>query len=266
MNSRLSVWFLAVILLCGGASLYSRHRALRPCGHLITYSVGAIDPRFQVTSDGLVRDAGMAAAIWNRAAGRPLFDYYASAPLKINLVFDARQQNAATGITLNERDAAQDTARRTLYAARDRMIGLRDQYNLDVQALNARGGTTADESRALQLRRVALDALSDSLRRAAASFNERNAALTANVDQFNQQAGQTFTAGRYVHNSSGERIDVFRAIGDTELTRLLAHEFGHALGMDHNADSESIMYDMGEAGNLKPSAADMRSLRQICGT
>ena len=169
------------------------------------------------------------------------------------------------GIALNDQDAAQDTARRTLYAARDRLMDQRTSYNLDVQALNARGGATADESRALENRRAAIDALSDSLRRAAASFNERNTAINSTVDRFNQQAGQILTAGRYVHNDSGERIDVFRAIGDTELTRLLAHEFGHALGLDHNADSVSIMYELGEAGNLTPSPADMRSLRKVCG-
>jgi cell division protein FtsL len=266
MNSRLGLWLLAVIILCAGAVLYSRHRALRPCGHLIMYSVGVIDPRFEVTKDGVVRDAGLAAAIWNRAARRPLFEYDAVAgPLKINLVYDARQQNATLGIALNEQDAAQDTARRTLYAARDRLTDQKDSYNLDVQTLNARGGATADESRALETRRMALDALSDSLRRAAASYNERNNAIKSKVDQFNQQAGQIFTAGRYVHNDTGERIDVFRAIGDTELTRLLAHEFGHALGLDHNADSASIMYDLSETGNLTPSPADLRSLRTVCG-
>ncbi len=245
--------------------MYSRYRAMRPCGHLAIYAVGVIDPRFDVTSEGLLRDAGTAAAIWNRAAARPLFEYSPSAPLKINLVYDARQQNAVLGVALNEQDAAQNSARKTLYAARDRLVEQRASYNLDVQTANVRGGATADESRTLLTRRMAIDALSDSLRGAAAAFDERNAAIKSGVDRFNQQAGQTLTAGRYVHNDSGERIDVFRAVGDTELTQLLAHEFGHALGIDHNADSTSIMYEIGETGNLKPSAADLRSLRKVCG-
>jgi hypothetical protein len=260
------VWFAAAAVLGGGAFLSVRHRADRPCARPIEYTAGAIDPRFQATGTSVIQAADFAASIWNRAAGRDLFVYRPSAPLAINLIYDARQQNATLGVALTGQDAEQEAARNALYALQQRRTEQTAIYNLDVQTLNTRGGATPDEARALDARRAALDALSDSLQRATASFNERNTAIKSDVDQFNQLAGQVFAAGRFVRDSTGERIDVFRFVGDTGLTRLLAHEFGHALGLDHNADSASIMYAMDETGSLRPSAADMASVRKVCGT
>ncbi|MDO8571218.1 MAG: matrixin family metalloprotease, partial [bacterium] len=98
------------------------------------------------------------------------------------------------------------------------------------------------------------------------SFNESVAALNAKVAEFNKTAGRTFREGEYVRDSSGERINVFEFVGTTQLKRVLAHEFGHAIGLDHNDDSKSIMFAKNESGNLVASASDLSALRALCGT
>jgi hypothetical protein len=254
-----------VALLFGAAYAYVRHRAALPCARPIEYSAGSVDSRFGVTTEDLARDANAAAAIWNRAAGRELFSYDPTAALKVNLVYDTRQENVALGAALDAEDAEHQAARKVLDALQYRVIEEQDSYNSDLRAVTERGGITPDEVRALESRRVAIQSLSDSLRRGVMAFNNSNAALKSKVDRFNEDAGKTFTAGRFVRDSTGERIEVFRFTSDTELIRLLAHEFGHALGLDHNDDSTSIMYMMDERGNLSASEADLRSLRKLCG-
>jgi hypothetical protein len=257
------------LLLCvvaGGLFTYAHGRAARPCVRPIPYAFGAVDRRFRLSGDALARDANAAVAIWNQAAGRTLFAFRPSADLKVNLVYDTRQQTTALGVALDQEDAEHQAQRKEVDALQYRVMSEGAAYNEDVRTLSARGGATPDELHALDARRMAIDTLSDSLRRFVARFNQQNAAIKAKVDEFNQEAGQTFAAGHFVRDSSGERIDVFRFIGDTELTRLLAHEFGHALGLDHNDDSTSIMYALDESGNLVPSAADLAALHKLCGS
>jgi|ERR1043166_4717911 hypothetical protein len=247
------------------AVVYAVRRPPRPCSRPLGYTLGKIDPRFKVEGDRVLNDARVATAIWGSAAGKPLFVFDSSGPLKIDLIYDSRAENAALGLALDEQAASQDSARNALYAMRDRYMEMRSSYATDLSAINARGGATADERQSMAARREALQALSDSVNRQVEAFNNRNTVLSAGVDRYNKEAGKTITAGRYVHDSLGDRIEVYKFIDDQELTRFLAHEFGHAVGLDHNGDSTSIMFALDERGHNKPSAADLASLRLLCG-
>jgi hypothetical protein len=247
------------------AALYYRRLNPAPCSRPILYSIGTVDPRFNVTSQTLIDDSKIAIAIWNRAAGHTVLAYDPAAPLTINLIYDARQSNATLGVSLSEKQAGLDSARDALDASQRRYIAIQDVYNSDVTITNNKGGATPDESAALQARKAALDALADTVRGEEARFNASIAAVNSQVENFNQQAGQILKAGEYVRDARGRRINVFKFIGDTELERFLAHEFGHAIGLDHNGDPESIMYAQSENGNLTPTAADLAALRAACG-
>ncbi len=124
------------------------------------------------------------------------------------------------------------------------------------------GSRIAEQQVALDNQRAALDTSS---RTAVAAYNASVDALNAVVAQYNQTAGRTFEEGQYVRDSAGERINIFEFVGNTQLERVLAHEFGHALGLDHNEDPKSIMFAQNESGNLVPTASDLASLRSLCG-
>lgn len=256
---------LVIVFAVAGGGLYYEYQNTRPCLHPIPYAIGAVDARFGIVTSTLLADTKAAAAIWNKAAGKTVLVYDPKADLKVNLIYDAREANAKFGVQIAQRQAEEDAARATLDASQAQYLAAQTAYNQKVKAVNARGGATPSEAAALNAERVSLNALADTINSKVVAFNASIAALNAVVDEYNKTAGHTFEEGNYVRDSSGVRINIFEFIGNIQLERVLTHEFGHAIGLDHNADPKSIMYAQNESGNLVPTASDLFSLHAICG-
>ena len=63
---------------------------------------------------------------------------------------------------------------------------------------------------------------------------------------------------------TSERITVFSFDDSPELIQLLTHEFGHAVGIGHLADTGAIMYYLNYAGRGGLNASDLTALKQQC--
>ncbi len=226
-------WILfLVVAAVAWMGVYSVYTNEQPCAHPIPYALGTVDPRFGITNTELERDAAAAAQIWDTAAGRELFSYDPKAALKINLVYDARQADATLGAEIATAQAQDDAERLSIEAERASVTPATvDAFNARVSAYNA-------------------------------SVN----AVNAEVAQYNQTSGHTFEEGEFVRDSAGERINIYEFIGDAQLERVLAHELGHAVGLGHNTNPNSIMYAENESGNLTPSPDDIAALKTLCGS
>jgi hypothetical protein len=266
MNKNFVYWIILLIVLAvAGTGIYYKYQSTLPCAHPLPYAVGAIDPRFGVTSATLVADAEAAAAIWNTAAGKTVLTYDPNAAMKINLVYDSREAVAELGSEIAAQQANADAERAAIDALHTQFTSAQSSYDQEVTTINAHGGATKSQILALATERASLNALGDSVNAKVASYNADAEALNAVIQQYNQNAGHTFEEGEYVQDASGKRINVFEFIGTTQLERVLAHEFGHSLGLGHNSNPNSIMYAENESGNLVPTADDLSALDASCG-
>ena len=257
------VLVVATVAIGGVAFSYAD---ARPCVHPVTYAIGAIDARFSLATSSLIALAAASATIWNTAEGKTVLAYDPSAALKINLVYDAREANAKIGAEIVKEQADMNAARDALATLHAQFAERQASYNQDVAAVNARGGATRSEQISLAAERDALKNFGDSVNAQIAGYNADVQTFNASVASYNQTAGKEFKEGEFIRDSSGERIDIYEFIGSDQLERVLAHEEGHALGLDHNSNPDSIMYAENESGNVKPTSDDLSALHSLCGS
>lgn len=259
-------WFILIVVVAlAGSVVYNKYEMTRPCAQPIAYSIGAVDSRFDISTATLKSDLATAAQIWNKAAGKTVLKYDPTASLAVNLVYDEREATAKLGVSITRAQEQADTERTALDAKQADFIGKQDAYNQKVEAINTNGGATPPQARTLEAERARLIALASDIQQEVSAYNQKVASLNALIEEFNQSAGRTFEEGQYGRDANGERINIFEFIGDAQLERVLAHEFGHAIGLDHNDNPASIMYARNESGNLVPTTDDLAALHALCG-
>lgn len=87
-----------------------------------------------------------------------------------------------------------------------------------------------------------------------------NDQLNHAVDQFNQRfQPRLFDKGAF----DGSKIMIYEFSSTADLRLTLAHEFGHALGLQHNHDPQALMFPMmqkQDLQNFKLTSADLALL------
>ncbi|MEK7148051.1 MAG: matrixin family metalloprotease [Patescibacteria group bacterium] len=236
----------------------------------------------------------------NTTSPKELFAYNPEkSQLKINLIYDRRQQ--VTEVLgqikgeVNESEETHHALEGDYLALREKYSKLKSSYDVQVAEFTAsnedynkrldnwNNGNRSDkgEFKALQAERASLEVKLSQLKNTesvlndlASSVNEyverlNNLARTLNLDvkQYNTigaSLGETFAGGTYTRDSSGARIDVFEFSNHDKLVRVLAHEFGHALGLEHLEDPKAIMYRLNQGEVSKLADSDLSALKALC--
>lgn len=270
-----------------------------PCTEPITFAIGSVDQRFGLSRAQLLDDVNEAAKVWGTPIDRTLFSYADDGKLKINLIYDFRQKATtdlqALGLTIKTDKESYDAIKakydalvaehKRLEAELERHIAAfteaKKEYERDATYWNDRGGAPKKEYNDLEARRQALNAEVVAINRETAEVNKVveniNSAATVlnrlvrdlnlNVRTYNtigSSAGVEFDEGQYVRDRTGERIDIYQFENNSQLVRVLAHELGHALNLDHVDDPKAIMYRMNQNSTIKPTAADIAELKAAC--
>jgi Zn-dependent peptidase ImmA (M78 family) len=130
---------------------------------------------------------------------------------------------------------------------------------------NARGGAPKSTYQSLEQKRLALVATQEKLSAEVAALNAEVRTLNQEVSDYNADAGDTFEQGAYHRDRFKQYIHVYEFANETQLVRLVAHEFGHALGLEHGTDEDSIMHPLNTSTSLALSVEDRAALQKLCG-
>lgn len=297
-NSTKKTWYvvvLATLLLVGFVFFYFSSDV---CSRVTTYELGRLDEEFGLSRDEALRALFDAENVWDSGTFLNLFEYRKDPDITVNFIFDERQQEtvalaqAEKDLAFSEEIIENNQARydalktdidvaKAQYQQSERAYQNRlNVYNLKVQSINSQGGATGAELRELEQEERELAAIRETLVAKSESINNKITQLNllvgqteSVVDRFNAGAEdfnsrfsgeKIFDQGEYVSN--GE-INIYQYDGFDDLVLVLAHEFGHALGIDHVADPRAIMYyllDEQDLGNVSLTDSDKDALRGVC--
>jgi len=296
MSREALVTLFVGIAIVGGSYFYFHKE---PCEVPITYQIGMVDPRFGVSQDEFKNDITRAIKIWGEPRDTPLFVYDPKGEITVNLIYDIRQETTekekVLTAAIDQTSEAADSVRRQFYVLKadyeraeqeyENQVAAfnqaQDAYNKDVARWNSVGGApkpqfdalTREKNRLLAWRntlekmRQEVNRLADTVNAYINKYNLLVANINSNVDEINNDglAGTQFEEGVYTSDENGERITIYQFVDKVDLVRVLAHEFGHALALDHNANPISIMNPVNQSDTLTLSPDDLEALKTACG-
>jgi flagellar biosynthesis chaperone FliJ len=261
------------------------------------YTIGTVDPRFNLSADDLLLVAKDAEKTWDRQSGRNLFEYDPESQFKINLIFDERQSASNEADELSQSLEQLEASHQKITNQYEDLSGTYAQkvakynqnvagyegklkkYNDEVDYWNKHGGISDDKYDDLKSDKNALGDLHDKLEKERAEVNslagKTNALVSKEksvVNEYNASVstykikyggGREFEKGLY----DGIEINIYQFKQTADLRLTIVHELGHALGIGHIDDPKSIMYYLLSDQNMENpqlSMEDLNALKATC--
>jgi len=292
-----NTYLIALLITLIGAGTYWYQSSALLCPAPLSYRLGEINPSFNLSPEQALAYVSQAEALWEKRTGRELFTYDETSDFTIGFVFDERQESANLEETqkklLDTKKVENDKVLQTVVSLQEDFKTLSANYgrrvadyekrlldyNTDVRQHNDRGGAPEDVFESLENERQTLNKEAEELSVVVAELNDLAANINhlsdrgnelvsdynQGVNQYNNKVGflGEFTQGDY----QGDRIHVYKFSSEEEVVKVLAHEFGHALGVGHVDDESSLMYYLLEDVNESPaiSSADLVAYQLVCG-
>lgn len=272
-----------------------------PCSQLITYSIGSFDERFGISKEKFLSIVNTAKETWEKSIDKQLFTYApdGNGVLKINLIYDIRQEASQKlkdiGITVNDSKASYNDLKsrhgimqaeylklKTEFKPRVAIFQNRQNaYAKEVAYLNANGGASEADFNRLNNEKSFLDTEFIEINKLQAELNSKVSNINALVVVLNRlvsslnlevkklntigsELGGEFEEGTYQENSAGREIDIYQFDNEGKLARVLTHEFGHVLGLEHLENPKAVMYRLNNGVNEDLAIEDVLALKEHC--
>ncbi len=290
-------FFIALLVTALFAGGYFYYIAEAICPVPLSYSLGTIDEKFDLSADEARLAVNEAESVWENATGRNLFTYAEDGDLTVNFVFDERQEFVNEEDEFKEKlDATENVSeaiKQTYEDLVEQYNKLKSQYNdkvnayetkleaynAEVEKYNKKGGAPADVYELLSKQKDELDAEQTSLNTLSGKMNvlvkeinnigEKGNSIVNTYNQgviaYNKTFGEPreFTQGDYTNKV----IKIYSFEDAEELKQVLVHELGHALSLDHVENKESEMYYLigDQPSDAALSEEDLAEFERVCG-
>lgn len=274
---------------------------VEPCQQPLTYQFGDIDPRFDITKDKLIQIMKEVETVWATAMDQPLLEYKKNGKVVIHLIYGEEQQRTEAEQLLTKKiqikkdqiailEEEYEHLSSNFQQKRKVFQDILSEYNKQAReyselAKKWKGkGVTAQtykrleemEEKVKQLRSV-VERKRDNLETLRQKTNAKSAQLNRLINiqnemitEYNKRFGvaKKFNQGRYIKKGDSERINIFQFSNLAQLKTVLAHEAGHALGLDHvHRTPKSIMFPiMGDQNifDLSLTDEDIAAIKNRC--
>lgn len=219
--------------------------------------------------------------------------------LSVNLIYDQRQQTTeqlkVIGSTIDSNKDSYENVKarydrlKTEYNTKKQALEIliskyeadKASYEKEIKYWKNKGGAPEQQYAKIEIERTALNStvqtinnsnqelnkIVNELNSLVATLNSMNKDINQRIGTFNEISltnGPEFQEGEYVLDENGQRINIYEYKDYNKLIRVLAHEFGHALGIDHVSGDSSIMNAYNSSTNTNLTMEDITALKAIC--
>lgn len=249
-----------------------------PCNLPRTYQVGDIDNRFNINQQQLSKVLTRVEDIWENSLNHEILRYDPDGEIVVHLVYSDQQelidaeQRASKQIATkraqsNEAEKKYKRIRDEFDKKHHELQQVLNRYKELIKVYNQKGKQFTEDSQLSKDEEKELKELQQQIKEVESERNSllkvvqelqrkvNNQSDRVNqiidqenrlIEKYNQQFSgkRKFDQGHYIRNNNGERINIYQFSSKNELKVVLAHEFGHALGLNHGDNPESIMYHL----------------------
>lgn len=272
------------------------------CKTPLTYKIGEVDSRFDISESTLKQAIKEAAAAWSGVINREAAVFKPRGEITVNLIYDDRQHFGDQELSLRKKLSRKEIAINNLesryeysksalesriqsYLEKEQIFKLKlKRFNQWVESKNSKGGMNKNELPVYERKKAEIEELRKEMEQLQSGIKKEEKEVEDKRSELNKEiAERNILVNRYNRRYSGEKhfvqgvykqkgnrkeINIYYFMNEKDLRLVLAHELGHALGLSHVKDRNAVMFDHSKnqlKTTLQLTEADRKAILKACG-